>query len=77
MGRKRLQIDIKKVITLYRKGLTTRQIAAQTKMSHDTVQRRLKEAGQPLRRWRMPDDYLKECLFLDPPLVYIRYIIGS
>ena len=55
MGRKRLQIDIKKVIRLYRQGLSTRQIAAQINVSHDTVLRRLKEAGQPLRRWRLPD----------------------
>ncbi len=54
MGRKRIPVDVQKLIRLYRSGLSTRRIAARMRVSHDTVLRRLKEAGQPLRRWRLP-----------------------
>ncbi len=55
MGRKRIPVDIQKVTRLYRQGLSTREVASQINVSHDTVLRRLKEAGQPLRRWRLPE----------------------
>lgn len=56
MGRKKLKIDVPRIIKLYRQGLSTRRIAALIDVSHDTVLRRLKEARQPLRRWRLPDE---------------------
>lgn len=56
MGRKRIGVDLGKVIKLYRIGYSTRAIAAVVAVSHDTVLRRLKEARQPLRTWRLPGE---------------------
>ncbi|MEW5785316.1 MAG: helix-turn-helix domain-containing protein [Bacillota bacterium] len=56
MGRKKIPVDREKVVELYRRGCSTREIAVQVGVSHDTVLRRLKEAGQPLRAWRLPGE---------------------
>jgi transposase-like protein len=56
MGRKRIAVDLARVIRLYQNGYSTRAIAAIIAVSHDTVLRRLKEAQQPLRTWRLPGE---------------------
>jgi transposase-like protein len=56
MGRKKIGVDLGKVIKLYQNGYSTRAIAAVVAVSHDTVLRRLKEARQPLRAWRLPGE---------------------
>lgn len=56
MGRKRIFVDLMLIIEMYRRGLSTRDIAGAVGISHDTILRRLKEAGQPLRAWRLPGE---------------------
>ncbi|HOL17330.1 MAG TPA: helix-turn-helix domain-containing protein [Bacillota bacterium] len=56
MGRSKIPVDVDRLIQLYRQGYSTRDIARVVDVSHDTVLRRLKEAGQPLRAWRLPDE---------------------
>ncbi len=56
MGRKKIVIDTEKLISLYNEGYSTRHLATVVGVSHDTVLRRLKEAKQPLRSWRLPGE---------------------
>lgn len=56
MGRKKIILDLEKLIRLYHKGCSTRAIAVVVGVSHDTVLRRLKEAAQPVRTWRLPGE---------------------
>ena len=56
MGRTKIPVDVERVIQLYRQGYSTRDIAKVVSVSHDTVLRRLKEAGQLLRAWRLPGE---------------------
>ncbi len=56
MGRPRIPVDVDRLVQLYRQGYSTRDIARVVGVSHDTVLRRLKEAGQPLRAWRLPEE---------------------
>ena len=56
MGRSKIPVDLDRVIELYRQGYSTRDIAKFVDISHDTILRRLKEAGQELRAWRLPGE---------------------
>jgi transposase-like protein len=56
MGRKKIPVDKQQISRLYRQGYSTREIAGLIGVSHDTVLRRLKEIGQPLRAWRLPGE---------------------
>lgn len=57
MDQKKLSVDVRMIVGLYRQGFSARQIAAQVNVSRDSVLCRLKERGQPLRRWRLPVNY--------------------
>ncbi|NLY38779.1 MAG: helix-turn-helix domain-containing protein [Firmicutes bacterium] len=56
MGRRKIPVDKQQIARLYRQGYSTREIADKIGVSHDTVLRRLKEIGQPLRSWRLPGE---------------------
>lgn len=56
MSRTKIPVDVERVIQLYQQGYSTRDIAKVVSVSHDTILRRLKEAGQLLRAWRLPGE---------------------
>jgi len=57
MGRPRKKVDVGLIIELYtRKGLSVRKVARVVGVSHDTVARRLEEAGIKLRKWMLPEE---------------------
>ena len=56
LARPRKKVDLQKVIELYRAGYSTSKIEEMVGVSHDTILRRLKEAGHPIRRWRLPGE---------------------
>lgn len=57
MGRPRKNVDVERIIYLYTKRkMSVRQVAHEVGVSHDTVVRRLEEAGIRLRRWMLPGE---------------------
>lgn len=56
-GRKRMDIDVDKIVKLYvDEKMSVRDVAEAVGVSHDTVARRIREAKGGLRQWRMPGE---------------------
>ncbi len=57
MGRPRKKLDVDRIVHLYvDKKMSVRRVAEMVGVSHDTVVRRLEEAGIKLRRWMLPGE---------------------
>lgn len=50
MGRRPIPIDLSKLRSDYREGKTLRELAEEWKCSHVCVWRKLKDAGEPIRK---------------------------
>lgn len=57
MGRPRKKLDVERIVYLYTvKKMSVREIGPLVGASHDTVIRRLRDAGVTPRRWLMPGE---------------------